>query len=332
MFDRVSAQYNTRVTTKVQPKIVSRGGLAWIECPLLARHRWLIHAFSTRRGEPGHGPSADLNLGFTSGETYARIRKNRQIFFRRVGAEHLALASLRQVHSARVYQVKRSEDGELEFRLGGNALPGLTQPEGDALLTDQPGILLSVKTADCLPVLLVDPKRRVVAAVHAGWRGALARIVEKAVGEMRRLYGSDPRTLLAALGPSIRACCYEVVQEVEEVFQGCFPQADQFFCKVAESPAAHANRGPLSVLTMLPPGHGPAAKASLHLDLLAVVQDQLRAAGLAPHNVATADFCTACRPDLFYSYRREGSATGRMLAVIGIRPRKPVKVPGPEKA
>jgi hypothetical protein len=270
------------------------------------------------------GPSAGLNLGFTLGEPRARVRENRELFFQQLGAEHFALAALRQVHSASVYQVLRAISGELEYRFAGNRLPeqpGLAQPTGDALLTEEAGILLSVRTADCLPVLLVDPKHRAVAAVHAGWRGALGRLLEKAVGEMRRVHGSEPETLLAVLGPSIRACCYEVGEEVREAFQGRFPNADKFFRKVSEPPASHRQKRALSFLIMQPPGHDSAYAPPLHLDLIAVARDQLLAAGLAPHHVAVVDFCTACRTDLFYSYRQEGIRTGRMLAVIGICPK-----------
>jgi hypothetical protein len=305
-------------------QIVSRGGLAWIEHPLVARYSWLVHAFSTRRGGVSRAASAGLNLGFTKGEPRARVRENRKLFFHQLGAEHFALAALRQVHSANIYQVRRATSGELEYRLGGKRMPeqpGLAQPAGDALLTDQAGILLSVRTADCLPVLLADPKRRAVAAVHAGWRGALARIVEKAVGEMRRVYGSEPQSLLAVLGPSIRVCCYEVGQEVEEAFQGRSPRADKFFRKRWEPPAWHPERRPLSFLNGQPPRDNSVSRPSTHLDLVAVAQDQLLAAGLAPHHVAAVNFCTACRTDLFYSYRQEGSGVGRMLAVIGICPK-----------
>jgi hypothetical protein len=274
------------------------------------------------------GPSAGLNLGFTKGEERVRVRKNRELFFQQLGVQHFALAALRQVHSATVYHVQRATVGELECRLSGDPLPehsGLAQPEGDALLTGQAGILLSVRTADCLPVLLVDPKRRVVGAVHAGWRGALAGIVEKAVGEMRRAYGSDPRSLLAVLGPSIRVCCYEVGHQVEEAFQGRSPHADKFFRKRSGPQASHPERGSFSFPKVQLPGYNAVSRPSVHLDLVAVAQDQLRTAGLAPRHIAAVDFCTACRTDLFYSYRREGSAVGRMLAVIGIRPPKAAK-------
>jgi len=286
---------------------------------------WLIHAFSTRQGGVNRGLSTGLNLGFTQGAPRARIRKNRKLFLQQLGAENFALATLQQVHSAIVYQVRRAAGGELEYRVGGSRVPkqpGLAPPQGDALLTDQAGILLSAKTADCLPVLLADPKRRVVGAVHAGWRGALARIVEKAAGEMRRVFGSDPRNLLAVIGPSIRVCCYEVGEEVEEAFHGRFPHADKFFRKRSKSAASHPERHSQSLLNM-PPGSNPVPKLSTHLDLVAVAQDQLLAAGLSPRHIAAVDFCTACRTDLFYSHRHEGSRAGRMMAVIGICPEKP---------
>ena len=288
---------------------------------------WLIHAFSTRQGGAGRGRAAGLNLGFTQGTSRARVRENRKLFLQQLGAGDLALATLRQVHSAIVYQVRCAASGELEYRVGENRVPqqpGLAPPQGDALLTDRAGIMLSVKTADCLPVLLADPKRRVVGAVHAGWRGALARVVEKAVGEMRRAYGSDPRNLLAVIGPCIRVCCYEVGEEVEEAFHGRFPHADKFFRKRSESAASHPERNSLSFLNM-PPGTNAVPKPPTHLDLVAVAQDQLLAAGLSPRHIEAVDFCTACRADLFYSYRREGSRAGRMLAVIGIRPVKPAR-------
>lgn len=301
---------------------VSRRGLTWIEHPLLTGYPWLIHAFSTRRGGVSRGPAAGLNLGSTQGETQSRVRKNRDLLFRQLGAERFALAALRQVHSTVVFQVDHASGDELEYHLAGSPPaehPGLAQPEGDALLTDQAGILLSVRTADCLPLLLVDPKRRAVAAVHAGWRGALGRIIEKTAGEMCRVYGSQPSRLLAVLGPSIRACCYQVGKDVEEAFHGRFPNADKFFHK---RPGQAAGRPETRFLSFLgePPGRSADPEPSSHLDLVAVAEDQLRGAGLARCRVAAVDLCTACRPDLFYSHRRDGNGTGRMAAVIGIRP------------
>jgi hypothetical protein len=301
-----------------QDQTVSRGGLAWIEHPLIAHYSWLVHAFSTRRGAVSHVISEGLNLGFTPGEPREQVQENRELFSQKLGAEHFALASLRQVHSATVYEVLHADAGGLAYRFCGNSMPepsGATQPPGDALISNEAGILLSVRTADCLPVLLVDPQKRAVAAVHAGWRGALARLVETAVGEMRRVYGSQSRSLLAVMGPCIRACCYEIGPEVVEAFHASFPCAGTFFRKVAGASELHP-------LTALNPGGTPRrtpTATTFHLDLIAVARHQLITAGLAPANLAGVDFCTGCRTDMFYSYRKEGSNTGRMMAVIGIR-------------
>ena len=218
----------------------------------------------------------------------------------------------------------RDAVGNLTYRLAGSSVPRASNvplPEGDALLTHQPALLLSVRTADCLPVLLVDRRRRAAAAVHAGRRGALARIVEKAVGEMRGLFASQPEDLLAALGPSLRVCCYEVGQEVVDAFVGRFAHGEKFFRR---SPAAgsdaHAAAAPLSSSSLYPPGHASAAAPVARLDLVAVAEEQLLCAGLRAANIQSLPFCTACRTDLFFSHRKEGSLTGRMMAVIGIRP------------
>jgi YfiH family protein len=186
-------------------------------------------------------------------------------------------------------------------------------------VTDQPGILLSVRTADCVPLLLVDPARHAIAAVHAGWRGSLQRIAEKTVGEMRRAFHTQPEELLAAIGPSVRACCYEVGQEVVEAFHGRFTRCEGYFRQprlVDASRAPQLQRSPLFLSTP-PPRHAAEGVAAAHLDLVAVTRDQLGNAGLRSSNIQVADFCTACRTDLFFSHRKEGK-TGRMMAVIGM--------------
>ena len=302
---------------------ISRDGLAWLESAAFQRERWLLHAFSTRRGGASAKPAAGLNLGFTGRDTRARVETNRRRFLRALGARGYSLASLRQIHSAHVFYVTREASGELKYRPSGlprgAAVPD-GPPAGDALVTDQPGILLTVRVADCLPVLLADPGHRVVAAVHAGWRGALARVISKTAGEMRRLFGSDPRKCLAALGPSIRACCYEVGEEVVETFAGRFARAEIFFRRAAPLTAALEDRYPLLFLSARPPGHEPARRRVAFLDLVAVAREELLDAGFLPRRIHVADFCTACRTDLFFSHRKEGQDTGRLMGVMGIRP------------
>jgi hypothetical protein len=211
--------------------------------------------------------------------------------------------TLRQIHSA---IVRVAGDGGVK---------------GDALLASRPGDLVGVKTADCLPLLLVDVRRRVVAAVHAGWRGMARRVVEKAVGEMRRQFGSDPRDLRVALGPGIRACCYEVGPDVLDEFQSQFVDAGRFCRRDAPNPA----------LTLLPRQHRTGGHALMRdlasdrgrVDLAEAARSQLERAGIAPRHIRDSCLCTACDPKRFYSYRVEKQAAGRMVSIIGLKARLP---------
>jgi hypothetical protein len=302
--------------------MVLRGGLGWLESVRLSRLPWLVHAFSTRRGGLSQAPCAGLNLGFTESDQRTRVEQNRRCFLDRLGAKDFALASARQVHSSHSLLVTRDQEDQLAYQWpgAGDFIAAATLlPAGDGLITAAPGILLTMRIADCLPVLLVDPQRRVVAAVHAGWRGALARVIEKAVGDMRRAFGSDPSDLIAALGPSIRACCYEVGEEVVEAFHATFADADRFFQPLAKRPEPATDRHAILFLSAYPPGHAPEHLPAARLDLTAVARHQLSSAGVKPAHILVADYCTACRTDLFFSHRREGGRTGRQAAAIGIR-------------
>lgn len=306
-------------------RIVSKGGLAWLEGNALKGFPWLLHAFSTRRGGVSKGAARGLNLGMITSDPTANVEKNRRQFFVQLGAEDFALASLRQTHSSHIYRAVKKTRREPQYHLSGYPAPprpGNRAPEGDALMTNDPGILLSVRVADCLPVLLVDPRRRAVAVVHAGWRGTLARIAEKTVGVMRQVFGSNPRDVRAAIGPGIRACCYEVSEDVVAAFCGRFVRGEKYFRALPpQNPSdAIAARYPLLFLSKQPPGHLADRLPAAHLDLVAATKDQLLEAGLRAANLHVAEFCTACRTDLFFSHRKEGAHTGRMMAVIGIKP------------
>jgi YfiH family protein len=186
------------------------------------------------------------------------------------------------------------------------------------MVSDSPGLLLGIQTADCLPVLLVDAKRRAIGAFHAGWRGTLRRIVEKGVGEMRRYFGTLPADLHAAIGPGIHSCCYQVGEEVREQFQSQFGYAAELFREVRESNPVH-EKYPLLFLNARAPGHGP-EEILLYLDLVAANTRQLLDAGVAAGNISASPLCTSCRSDLLFSFRKEKGMVGRMLGVVGIRP------------
>jgi polyphenol oxidase len=274
-------------------------GMRILQAPALAELPWLVHGFSTK---PGGVSDQDgekvLNLGFTEWDTKGNVLENRRRFQSALGVADLQLISLQQIHSDVIHLF--------------DAAPA-ESCRGDASATNHPGLLLGVQTADCVPILLVDPKKRAVAAVHAGWRGTLARIVVKATGKMQMHFKSKPADLLAAVGPSIGGCCYEVGTEVAAQFLSQFTEAPDWFdeFRTGDEP------NPVQWLNMMPPGHQPPPKNVL-LDLRKANRAQLLGAGLRANNIFVSDLCTACRRDLLFSYRKEGPQSGRLLSVIGI--------------
>jgi YfiH family protein len=180
-------------------------------------------------------------------------------------------------------------------------------------------VLLGVQTADCIPVLVADPKRRVVAAFHAGWRGTVKRIVEAGVGRMRLQFGCRPEDLTAAIGPGVGACCYAVGEEVRSSFESQFRYAEELFYEVYDSDPVRT-KYPMLFLTQRAPGHSPIGP-SLHVDLVEANRRQLLDAGLGEQAIYSTGGCTSCHRELFFSHRASQGHAGRMMSVIGIRSR-----------
>lgn len=190
------------------------------------------------------------------------------------GTRHLedwtgGYTSLKQIHSSVVVDAS-----------GKHGVLG----RGDALVTAEHGNWIGIRTADCVPVLLADREKKVVAAVHAGWRGTVSNIVGNTLAMMRELYGSDPAAILAAIGPCIANCCYEVGPEVAEQFESLLPE----------------RRGEKAV------------------DLVLANRRQLQAAGVPSESIDEANICTKCLPEEFFSFRREAGEAGRMVSAIRI--------------
>jgi polyphenol oxidase len=281
----------------------------------LSRYPWLLHGFSTRAGGFSRAyKTGDLNLGFTKDDSAAAVERNRAAFLRTLGAvvkargaRHLArpfwpLVTLKQIHSDIIHRL--------------DSIPPEPLP-GDGMITATPGLLLAIQAADCLPVILVDTRRRAVGVFHAGWRGSMQRIVEKGVSEMFRGFGSRPRDLKAAIGPGIQGCCYQVGEEVRTRFESQFRYAAQLFREVKESDPVR-EKYPLLFLTARAPGHGE-LPPRIFLDLVEANRQQLLAAGVPKKNIEVSPLCTSCHPELLFSHRAEQGKTGRMMAVAGIR-------------
>ncbi|MGA3264240.1 MAG: peptidoglycan editing factor PgeF [Terracidiphilus sp.] len=288
-------------------------GVELFRVPGWEKIHWLWHGFSTRRGGFSRAYCAEdapgeLNLGFTDGDDPATVARNRQLLAEAVtGDPATPLITLRQIHSS-----------ALRLATAGDAARKRLW-KADGLLTDESGLLLGVQTADCIPVLVADRKRRAVAVFHAGWRGTVKRIVETGIGRMRLEFGSRPEDLVAAIGPGIGPCCYAVGEEVLSGFESQFAYAGELFCEVCDTDPVRA-RYPLLFLTQRAPGHSPLGP-SLHLNLIEANRRQLLAAGLKPRSIKMVGGCTSCQPELFFSHRASRGHAGRMMSVIGIRPR-----------
>ncbi|MEP7272697.1 MAG: peptidoglycan editing factor PgeF [Acidobacteriota bacterium] len=241
------------------------------------------NAFSTRSGGVSPLPDHALSLGNVSQDQQANVTENRRRFLDALDATDRTLVTARQVHSADVRLVRDLEDA---------SGPAVTC---DALVARTSDAMLAVQTADCLPILLADTQTGAFAAVHAGWRGTLQGIVARTVELMQQTYGTVSTDILAALGPAIGSCCFEVGPEVVELFREKFSDAEQCFSQGQ-----------------------PDGKA--HLDLNKLNRQQLVDCGVQNDRISDAGLCTVCRNDLFFSYRKERGAerpVGRLMGVIG---------------
>ncbi len=254
------------------------------------RYSWLRAGFSTRLGGHSNAYGRDeQNLGWTAEDDAAVVASNRAAFAAALGQGTTpSLTTVQQVHSATVLHLDQQVSPLMTDS-------GKARLEGDGMISCSLGRLLAILTADCVPVLIADTRTHAVAALHAGWRGTLGRIVERGVAAMQANCGSHPDDLIAAIGPCIHACCFKVGEEVRSAFAQQFPYAGQLFASGADG--------------------------SLSMDLVLANRTQLLSAGLHPDHISVVAECTACRrlatgARKYFSYRAENGKTGRMLSGI----------------
>ena len=260
-----------------------------IQSEILEDSSRVVHAFSTRQGGVSQPPYATLNLGASVGDDPKAVEENRRRFFEVFGVAASQVVRVRQVHGDGVLTV----DESLVSREGFPSVLLDERYEYDGLITNLPNLALVVSTADCLPILIHDPIRRAVAAVHAGWRSTARGIAARAIETMTAAYGTHAEDCRVAIGPGIRQCCYEVDAAVTDAMMGALP-----------------TWGNHAVATQ--PGH-------FHLDLAGVNRAILMGAGVRPDRIADLKLCTACRTDLFFSHRAEKPRTGRMMNLVLLR-------------
>ena len=245
----------------------------------------VAHGFSTRAGGVSQGPFASLNLGINRGDSRENVLENYRRFCAAVGADVESLVFSHQIHKDGIRVVTSADAGK--------GLERERDYDADALITDIPGLALVIFTADCIPVLLYDPVRRVVGAAHAGWRSTALSIAEKTARRMEEIFGCRPEDLLAAIGPGISRCCFETHEDV--------PNA------MTEAMGASA----LSAIEVLPTG-------KFRVDLKALNVRRLESAGLDPAHIAVSPDCTCCMPEKYWSHRYTHGERGSQAAMIAI--------------
>jgi len=256
-----------------------KGDIAWLEVDEF-RREGVIAALSTRQGGFSQGAFRSLNLGFSSGDDPNLVAGNRRLFFAALGIEASEVVVADQVHGSRVLDITE------EMRGHGATDRRDTVGEADALVTGVPRTFLLEIFADCVPILFADPSHRACAIAHSGWRGTAKGVGEEVVHHMAARFGSRPRDVLVAIGPSIAPPSYEVGDEVRRAILERYPWA-----------GAHLVGG--------------------QADLRAVIRGALLRQGVVPERLTVSDHDTFQDEDLFFSYRRDGPRSGRMAGVIG---------------
>ena len=258
-----------------------QNGLVFLTSPLLSGVR---HGFSTRQGGVSTAPWDSLNLGVGRGDDPSAVAENYRRFCGAVGVDENRVVLSKQIHEATV-RVCTADDA-------GKGLWSSRDYTADALVTNQPDLPLVVFSADCGIILLYDPVRKAAGAVHAGWRGCAAGIVEKAVRTMTEMFSSDPSHILAAVGPCIGQCCFETDGDVPAAMEAA----------LGDDAAPYIER----------------RGAKYHVDLAGLNRQWLLRSGLTPDHIEICGLCTACRSDLFWSHRKMGESRGAQVAMISL--------------
>jgi len=247
----------------------------------------VVHGITTRHGGVSQGPFATLNLSYSVGDAAAAVTENRRRAATALGFALSSMVAAYQVHGRHVALVGHAQRG------CGALEPGTAIPACDGLLTQEPGVTLFLRFADCTPIILVDPVRRAIGLGHAGWRGAVQDMPSALVHAMEDAFGSRPSDLLAALGPAIGPCCYRVGDDVATAVQAL----------VGDRQAILQPRG----------------DAGWFLDLNGLNHLLLVQAGVPPSSIATADLCTACHRHEFFSHRGDGGQSGRFGVFLALQ-------------
>ena len=256
------------------------GKIHYLEPSLFAGTGTAAAGFTTRHEGVSRSPYNSLNLGLNTLDSPHSVQGNRSLLARAFGAHSEQLLTVNQVHGTDLLVVDAPNQDFTHF----------LKVECDGIVTNQTGIMIGIGVADCVPILLLDPVQHAAAALHAGWKGTAGQIVHKGVEALQSLFGTKPGDLIAAVGPGIGPCCYQVDEPVRKAFAN---DAD-----IWNQVAREIDKG------------------KWQLDLAAANRLQLLGCGVKPERIETASHCVCCTPELFFSYRRDDGDTGRQMGFI----------------
>ena len=266
--------------------LVTDGELKYIEFECLKKYDdKLIHCVSTRFGGVSQGECRSLNLGFNRNDTRDNVLLNYQLLCDSVGVKTDSLVLTNQVHDIKVAVIDEKDKGKGFSKK--SDLIGI-----DGLLTISPGVTIVTFHADCVPIFLFEPNIRAAAILHSGWRGTLENIVSSALAAMRDIPGFSADRLVAAIGPSIDSCCFEVDEDIYRLFKNKFDNVELY---------TRVNDGKWKI------------------DLKEIIKLELLSEGLQKDNIHNCGICTKCRKDLFFSYRGDNRKTGSFAAFMQIK-------------
>jgi YfiH family protein len=271
--------------------LAKNNSLPSLQASVLSECDFLSHAFCTRQGGVSRDDYASLNMSFREGDEEFRVLQNWSKLANAFAIPLEQFLVLNQVHGDSIFVIKHQDRN----------FPSHNELHYDAIVTNRPGLAICIKTADCVPVFIADRTQRVIAVVHAGWRGTALAICTKVIRLLRHKYGSQPQNILAGIGPSIGKCCYEVDSTTAGAFSTQKDKESFLFPQTA--------------------------KNKWLLDLPEANRRQLLNCGIPEQNIETSGFCTSCRQDLFFSYRGSGGVTGRQINFMMIRKPKPCMAP-----
>jgi len=264
--------------------------IEYFESSLLSECDFLTHAFCTRRGGVSEDDYDSLNISFKEGDFESRVLQNWHRLAMAFAIPMDQFLTLNQVHGNDIFIIKPFGD----YYSSSETL------DYDAMVTSRTNLAVCIKTADCVPVFIVDRIKKIIAVVHAGWKGTALEITAKVVRLLQEKYGSSPGDILTAIGPSIGQCCFEVDTPTANAF---FEQKNN---EAFLSPGARPNKW--------------------MLDLAEANRRQILNCGIPEANIDVSDLCTSCRQDLFFSHRGSGGITGRQVNFMMIKGDTPCRV------